>query len=71
MLLSHLESGRERQNGGIRNFSMSHENYAETFMEVENTTEDNLCGTISSGQEMVRLLCATFMLHGTLLILFF
>jgi hypothetical protein len=71
MVLSDLESGRERQTGGIRHFSMAHENYAETFMEVENTTEDNLCGTISSGQEKVRLLCAAFMLHRTLLILFF
>jgi hypothetical protein len=58
MVLSNAVSGTERHAAHIANFSTANENYVETFINVDNTAENDPSGTISSGHEMVSLLCS-------------
>jgi hypothetical protein len=60
MVLSHPDSRMERHAASIGNFSSANENYIESFMNVDNIAENDPSGTISTGQEMVSLLCSQY-----------
>jgi hypothetical protein len=60
MVLSYPDSHAERHAASIGNFSTGNENYIESFMNVDNTAENDPSGTISSGREMVSLLCSQY-----------
>lgn len=67
MVLSHPDFRTERHTARIGDFSAANENCAESFMKVDDTAENDPSDTISSGQEMVGLLCSMF--RGFILIL--